>query len=68
MIERAINERKHRPMFIVDLAVPRDVEPEIDRLDDVYVYTVDDLGKVVNQGMASRQAAITQAEPSSACA
>ena len=62
MIERAINERKHRPMFIVDLAVPRDVEPEIDRLDDVYVYTVDDLGKVVNQGMASRQAAITQAE------
>ena len=62
MIERAIAERKHRPMFIVDLAVPRDVEPEIDRLDDVYVYTVDDLGKVVNQGMASRQAAITQAE------
>ena len=62
MIERAINERKHRPMFIVDLAVPRDVEPEIDRLDDVYVYTVDDLGKVGNQGMASRQAAITQAE------
>ena len=62
MIERAINEREHRPMFIVDLAVPRDVEPEIDRLDDVYVYTVDDLGKVVNQGMASRQAAITQAE------
>lgn len=62
MIERAINERKHRPMFIVDLAVPRDVEPEIDRLDDVYVYTVDDLGKVVNQGMASRQAAVTQAE------
>lgn len=62
MIERAINERKHRPMFIVDLAVPRDIEPEIDRLDDVYVYTVDDLGKVVNQGMASRQAAITQAE------
>ena len=62
MIERAVNERKHRPMFIVDLAVPRDVEPEIDRLDDVYVYTVDDLGKVVNQGMASRQAAITQAE------
>lgn len=62
MIERAIAERKHRPMFIVDLAVPRDVEPEIDRLDDVYVYTVDDLGKVVNQGLASRQAAITQAE------
>lgn len=62
MIERAINERRHRPMFIVDLAVPRDVEPEIDRLDDVYVYTVDDLGKVVSEGLHSRQAAIAQAE------
>ncbi len=62
MVERAITLRKHRPIFIVDLAVPRDVEPEIDRLEDVYVYTVDDLGKVVNQGMANRQAAMTQAE------
>lgn len=62
MIERAVQERRHRPMFIVDLAVPRDVEPEIDRLDDVYVYTVDDLGKVVSEGKQSRQAAITQAE------
>ena len=50
MIERAINERRHRPIFIVDLAVPRDVEPEVERLDDVYVYTVDDLGKVVALG------------------
>lgn len=62
MIERAVAQRRHRPMFIVDLAVPRDVEAEIDRLDDVYVYTVDDLGKVVSQGIASRQAAVTQAE------
>lgn len=62
MIERAVAQRRHRPVFIVDLAVPRDVEPEVDRLDDVYVYTVDDLGKVVSQGMQSRQAAITQAE------
>lgn len=62
MIERAVAERRHRPMFIVDLAVPRDVEAEIDRLDDVYVYTVDDLGQVVNQGLQSRQAAISQAE------
>ena len=62
MIERAVAQRRHRPMFIVDLAVPRDVESEIDRLDDVYVYTVDDLGKVVSQGIASRQAAVTQAE------
>ena len=62
MIERAITRRKHRPMFIVDLAVPRDVETEVERLDDVYVYTVDDLGKVVSEGMASRQAAISQAQ------
>ncbi len=62
MIERAVAQRRHRPMFIVDLAVPRDVEAEIDRLDDVYVYTVDDLGQVVNQGLQSRQAAISQAE------
>ncbi len=62
MIERAIAERRHRPMFIVDLAVPRDVEPEVERLDDVYVYTVDDLGKVVSEGLQSRHAAIAQAE------
>lgn len=49
-------------MFIVDLAVPRDVEPEVERLDDVYVYTVDDLGKVVSEGLQSRHAAIAQAE------
>ena len=62
MVERAIKSRRHRPMFIVDLAVPRDVEPEVARLDDVYVYTVDDLGKIVHSGAASRQAAVAQAE------
>ncbi len=62
MIERAVAKRRHRPIFIVDLAIPRDVEAEVERLDDVYVYTVDDLGRVVSQGLQSRQAAITQAE------
>ncbi len=62
LVERAIRARKHRPMFIVDLAVPRDVEPEVARLDDVYVYTVDDLGKIVRSGSESRQAAVAQAE------
>jgi glutamyl-tRNA reductase len=62
MIERAVKSRRHRPMFIVDLAVPRDVEPEVARLDDVYVYTVDDLGKVVQTGTEARQAAVAQAE------
>ena len=62
MIERAIKSRRRKPMFIVDLAVPRDVEPEVARLDDVYVHTVDDLGRVVQSGSESRQAAVAQAE------
>ncbi len=62
MIERAIKSRRRKPMFIVDLAVPRDVEPEVARLDDVYVHTVDDLGRIVQSGSESRQAAVAQAE------
>jgi glutamyl-tRNA reductase len=62
MIERAIKSRRRKPMFIVDLAVPRDVEPEVARLDDVYVHTVDDLGRIVQNGNESRQAAVAQAE------
>jgi glutamyl-tRNA reductase len=62
MVERALKARRHRPMFIVDLAVPRDVEPEVARLDDIYVYTVDDLGKIVQTGTETRQAAVAQAE------
>lgn len=62
MVERAVKSRRHKPMYIVDLAVPRDVEPEVSRLDDVYVYTVDDLGRVVQSGVEGRQAAVAQAE------
>lgn len=62
MVERAIKTRKHRPMFMVDLAVPRDIEPEVAQLNDVFLYAVDDLAEVVQQGMDSRQAAATQAE------
>ena len=62
MVERAVRNRRHRPMFIVDLAVPRDVEPEVARLDDVYVYTVDELGKIVQTGSETRLAAVAQAE------
>jgi glutamyl-tRNA reductase len=61
-VERALKARKHRPMFMVDLAVPRDIEPEVKALEDVYLYTVDDLAHVVRQGEASRQAAVAQAE------
>ena len=61
-VERALKRRKHRPMFMVDLAVPRDIEPEVKALEDVYLYSVDDLAGVVQTGQASRQAAVAQAE------
>ncbi|MFM8610633.1 MAG: glutamyl-tRNA reductase [Burkholderiaceae bacterium] len=61
-VERALKRRKHRPMFMVDLAVPRDIEPEVKALEDIYLYTVDDLSTVVQTGQANRQAAVAQAE------
>ena len=62
LVERAIKARRHKPMFMVDLAVPRDIEAEVARLDDVFLYTVDDLGAVVQTGVENRQAAVAQAE------
>jgi len=62
MVERAIKARKHRPMFMVDLAVPRDIEPEAAELDDVFLYTVDDLAQVVQEGLGNRQEAAIEAE------
>jgi len=62
MVERAIKARKHRPMFMVDLAVPRDIEPEAGDLDDVFLYTVDDLAQVVQEGLGNRQEAAAEAE------
>ena len=61
-VERALKARKHRPMFMVDLAVPRDIEPEVGRLDDVYLYTVDDLSTIVQSAGEKRRAAVEQAE------
>ncbi|UCU98429.1 glutamyl-tRNA reductase [Acidovorax radicis] len=61
-VERALKKRRHRPMFMVDLAVPRDIEPEVKALGDVYLYTVDDLATVVQTAQANRQAAVAQAE------
>ena len=61
-VERALKKRRHRPMFMVDLAVPRDIEPEVKQLEDVYLYTVDDLASVVQTAQANRQAAVAQAE------
>ena len=62
MVERAVKARRHRPMFMVDLAVPRDIEVEVGELDDVFLYTVDDLAQVVESGRESRQAAVVEAE------
>ena len=62
MVERAVKARRHRPIFMIDLAVPRDIEEEVGELDDVFLYTVDDLAQVVESGMESRQAAVVEAE------
>ncbi len=61
-VERALKQRRRRPMFMVDLAVPRDIEIEVKELEDVYLYTVDDLASVVQTAQANRQAAVAQAE------
>ena len=61
-VERALKLRRHKPMFMVDLAVPRDIEPEVTQLDDVYLYTVDDLSAIVQLASEKRQAAVEQAE------
>ncbi|MCK5478531.1 MAG: glutamyl-tRNA reductase [Methylococcales bacterium] len=61
-VESAIKKRKHKPMFMVDLAVPRDIEVEVEQLQDVYLYTVDDLQNTIDQNMDSRRKAAEQAE------
>lgn len=61
-VESALKARKHKPIFIVDLAVPRDIEPEVAQLRDVYLYTVDDLRNTIDEGLKSRQEAALQAE------
>ena len=62
MAERALKKRRHRPIFMVDIAVPRDIEPEVGDLDDVFLYTVDDLNEVIQENRHRRQAAADQAE------
>jgi glutamyl-tRNA reductase len=62
MFERALKARRRRPIFVVDFAVPRDVEPEVSKLEDVFLYTIDDLGSVVSEGRERRQSAAAEAE------
>ncbi len=61
-VETAIKKRKHRPMLMVDIAVPRDIETQVGELDDVYLYTVDDLQEIIDEGLRSRREAAQQAE------
>ncbi|MDR0529164.1 MAG: glutamyl-tRNA reductase [Zoogloeaceae bacterium] len=62
LVEHSLRARRHRPVFMVDLAVPRDIEPEVKRLSDVFLYSVDDLAAIVASGIESRQAAVMEAE------
>lgn len=61
-VERALKKRRHKPIFMVDIAVPRDIEPEVGELDDVYLYSVDDLHEVIEENLKSRQGAARAAE------
>ncbi|SFX66594.1 glutamyl-tRNA reductase [Marinospirillum alkaliphilum] len=62
MVERALKVRRHKPIFMVDIAVPRDIEPQVGDLDDIFLFTVDDLQEVIEENMAARREAAEQAE------
>jgi len=62
MVKAALKGRKHRPVFMVDIAVPRDIDPAVAELEDIYLYTVDDLQEVIQENLRSRQQAARQAE------
>ncbi|BAJ03354.1 glutamyl-tRNA reductase [Shewanella violacea] len=62
MVEKALKQRRHQPMLLVDIAVPRDIESQVAELDDAFLYTVDDLHSIIEQNMASRREAAEQAE------
>ena len=61
-VKAALKQRRHRPVFMLDLAVPRDIEPQVKNLSDVFLYTVDDLAEVVQSGMDQRRQAYHHAE------
>ena len=61
-MQAAIKARRHKPVFAVDIAVPRDLDPEIGTLSDVYLYTIDDLDKVIMEGQSNREAAASDAK------
>jgi glutamyl-tRNA reductase len=62
MIERAIKIRKHKPMLLVDLAIPRDIESETSKLNDIFLYTLDELAQIAQEGIDNRTGAVKEAE------
>ncbi|WP_426357004.1 glutamyl-tRNA reductase [Pseudocolwellia sp. HL-MZ19] len=62
MVEGALAKRKHQPIFMVDLAVPRDIEEQVADLEDVFLYTVDDLQGIIAKNMENRRKAAVEAE------
>ena len=62
MVERALKNRRNQPMLLVDIAVPRDVEPEVGKLSNAYLYSVDDLQSIISHNLAQRKAAAVEAE------
>ncbi len=62
LLERSLKRRKHKPILVIDLAIPRDVEPEAAELQDIYLYSVDDLKQVIQENMQSRINAAEEAE------
>ncbi|GGD19759.1 MULTISPECIES: glutamyl-tRNA reductase [Franconibacter] len=62
MVERALKARRNQPMLLVDIAVPRDVEPEVGKLANAYLYSVDDLQSIIQHNLAQRKAAAVEAE------
>ena len=61
-MEAAIKQRRHKPIFMVDIAVPRDIEPEIAELPDVYLYSIDDLTEIIEENLKQRLSAADSAE------
>jgi glutamyl-tRNA reductase len=62
MVEQALSKRKNRPIFMVDLAVPRDIEEQVSALEDVFLYTVDDLQTIISKNLEGRRKAAVEAE------
>ncbi|OUV99587.1 MAG: glutamyl-tRNA reductase [Betaproteobacteria bacterium TMED156] len=62
MVQSALKKRRNRPFVLIDLAIPRDIEPEIQMLDNVFIYSLDDIGKLVHRNLENRHSAIAKAE------